>query len=311
MKRSIIPPFLERGSGIAIVAPSRHAQTHVVELAESWIKKQGWVPFRAPNLGAQKNQFGGTDEQRSNDFNWAISNPDVHAIWSIRGGYGAVRMVDQINWKNIQKQPKWIIGFSDFTVLLSHSITNEISGVHSWMPLQIPLLSNKSLDGLADLLRGKPNVLQAKHNSINHHGTTIGRLVGGNLSVLYSLLGSPSFPKLDGCILALEDLDEYKYHIDRMMNAMRRSQIFNHLSGVVIGSFSDIKDNEQEFGQEVYEIIKANIPSSIPIGVDLPFGHTAENEPFINGFNYQLEVNESGSRLEPLPFAFKNESAKK
>jgi muramoyltetrapeptide carboxypeptidase len=300
MKRTIIPPFLDRGSGIAIVAPSRYAEKDVIDLAESWIKKQGWVPYRAPNLGAKENQFGGSDQERSDDFNWAISNPDVRAIWSIRGGYGAVRIVDHINWGNLKKQPKWIIGFSDFTVLLSHTIANEILGVHSWMPLQIPSLSNKSLNGLADLLEGKPSVIKANHNSINNNGTATGKLVGGNLSVLYSLLGSNSFPKLDGCILALEDLDEYKYHIDRMMNAMRRSHVFNHLSGVVIGSFSDIKDNERKFGKEVYEIIKANIPSKIPIGVDFPFGHTSKNEPFINGLNYQLEVTNSGSRLEPL-----------
>ena len=300
MNRTIIPPFLKQGSGIALIAPSRFAEKGHIELAEKWIQENGWVSYRSPHLGTKEDQFGGSNKQRSDDFNWAIAHVDVHAIWNVRGGYGAVKIVDNINWSALEKDPKWIIGFSDFTVLLSHSIQQNIAGIHAFMPIQIPSLSKKSLKGLVNTLAGSPGSMQAKHHPLNVNGQVTGKLIGGNLSVLFSLLGSCSFPQLDGCILVLEDLDEYKYHIDRMMNALRRSQVLQNLSGIVLGSFSEIKDNPQIFGKEVFEIIRENTPSNIPFGIGLPIGHTFNNESFINGLIYSLNVNVNGSLLIPI-----------
>ena len=300
MVKTIIPPFLDPGSGIALIAPSRHADPSIVQLANDWIKQNGWVPYPAPNLGIKKNQFGGTDKQRADDFNWSISNPKVHAIWAIRGGYGAVKMVDYINWESFKQNPKWIIGFSDFTILLSHISKENIMGIHSWMPIQLPMLKNKSLISLSKILNGNADELKAKRHPKNINGKTLGKLKGGNLSVLYSLLGSDSFPKLDGCILALEDLDEYKYHIDRMIIALKRAGALDKVIGIAMGSFSDIKDNAENFGQEPYEIIKENFPKNIPLAIGLPFGHESDNEAFITGHTYELEVNYSGSRLAPV-----------
>tara|TARA_Y100000389_G_scaffold193589_1_gene222512 strand:+ start:1150 stop:2055 length:906 start_codon:yes stop_codon:yes gene_type:complete len=300
MARTIIPPFLDPGSGIAIIAPSRYADPSIIQLAKNWIKENGWIPYAAPNLGTKKNQFGGTDQQRADDFNWAISNPKVQAIWSIRGGYGAVRMVDYINWGDFKRNPKWIIGFSDFTVLLCHILKENIMGIHSWMPIQMPLLNNKSLTSLSKALEGNADELKSKKHPKNVKGKTLGELKGGNLSVLYSLLGSDSFPKLDGCILALEDLDEYKYHIDRIIIALKRAKVLEKIIGIAIGSFSEIKDNVENFGQEPFDIIKENFPKDIPLAIGLPFGHESDNEAFITGKNYELEVNDSGSRLTPI-----------
>ena len=300
MAESLSPPFLTPGDGIALVSVSRFGEGSVIEQAESWIRAQGFTPFRAPNLGARDHQFGGDDATRAADVNWAIAHPEVKAIWSIRGGYGAVRMVDAIDWNALRAQPKWLIGFSDFTLLLGHAFQQGLCAVHSWMPIQLPTSTPKSLESLADLLRGTPHVLSAPAHSLQRPGQTEGPLVGGNLSVLYSMLGSPSFPNLQGCILALEDLDEYRYHLDRMFWGLKRAGVLEGLAGVAVGSFSDMKDNALPFGKEPLEIVAEALPPSIPVALGLPFGHESANEAFITGYHYRLVVDSAGGHLSPL-----------
>jgi muramoyltetrapeptide carboxypeptidase len=300
MMQSVSPPFLKPGDGIALVSVSRFGEASVIDQAESWIRAQGFTPFRAPNLGARDQQFGGDDATRAADVNWAIAHPEVKAIWSIRGGYGAVRMVDGVNWSALASQPKWLIGFSDFTLLLGHAFQHQLCAIHSWMPIQRPMVTETSAHHLAALLRGEPQALRAENHPLNQMGSVKGRLVGGNLSVLYSMLGSSSFPNLNGCILALEDLDEYRYHLDRMMWGLRRAGVLDGIKGVALGAFSDMKDNAIPFGKEPLEIIRDAFPKDLPLACNLPFGHLEDNEPFITGYAYQLDVDSNGGHLSPL-----------
>jgi len=300
MAESLSPPFLQPGDGIALVSVSRFGEPEVIAQADAWIRSQGWVPFHAPNLGARDHQFGGDDATRAADVNWAIAHPEVKAIWSIRGGYGAVRMVDAINWPRLKDQPKWLIGFSDFTMLLGHAFQQGLCAVHSWMPIQIPSSTPKSLNSLAQLLGGHPQPLVAENHPLQRNGRAQGPVVGGNLSVLYSMLGSDSFPDLRGCILALEDLDEYVYHIDRMLWGLKRAGVLKGLAGVALGSFSDMKDNAIPFGKDALEIALHALPEGIPVGVGLPFGHESQNEAFLTGYRYHLVVDSAGGHLSPL-----------
>ncbi|MDG1252490.1 MAG: LD-carboxypeptidase [Schleiferiaceae bacterium] len=300
MIQSVSPPFLKPGDAVAIVSVSRFAEDGVIELAETWIREQGWRPLCAPHLGAKQEQFGGSDEQRAGDVNWAIAQDEVKAIWSIRGGYGAVRMVDGVNWDGLKAQPKWLIGFSDFTMILGEAFQHQLCAIHSWMPIQRPLVTEVSSVHLAKLLGGQPQALHSKNHPLNRHGRIQGQLIGGNLSVLYSMLGSSSFPNLEGCILALEDLDEYRYHLDRMMWGLRRAGVLHGVLGLAIGAFSDMKDNAIPFGREPIEIIRDAFPEGLPMAFGLPFGHLEDNEPFITGYAYQLEVDLSGGHLSPL-----------
>jgi muramoyltetrapeptide carboxypeptidase len=300
MNDSLSPPFLQPGDGIALVSVSRFGEPAVIAQAEAWIRSHGWIPFRAPNLGSRSHQFGGDDATRAADVNWAIEHPEVKAIWSIRGGYGAVRMVDGINWLGLRAQPKWLIGFSDFTMLLGHAYRQGLCAVHSWMPIQIPTSTPKSLDSLAHLLSGHPQPLVAANHPLQRYGHAQGPVVGGNLSVLYSMLGSASFPDLHGSILALEDLDEYRYHLDRMFWGLKRAGVLEGLAGVALGSFSDMKDNAIPFGKEALEIALEALPEGIPVGMGLPFGHESHNEAFITGYRYRLVVDSAGGHLSPL-----------
>ncbi|HAG49575.1 MAG TPA: LD-carboxypeptidase [Cryomorphaceae bacterium] len=299
MVQHILPSALKPGDGIALVSVSRFAEAPVIAQAEAWIQAHGWVAYRAPNLGAVSDQFGGTDAQRAEDVNWAIRHTEVKAIWSIRGGYGAVRMVDGIDWPSLLTQPKWLIGFSDFTMLLGHAFQQGICAVHSSDLIQAPDSSEASLQGLALLLAGNPQALKASAQPLNVQGDVFGPLFGGNLSVLYSMLGSSSFPSLKGCILALEDLDEYRYHLDRMCWGLRRAGGFEGLAGVALGSFSEMKDNARPFGKDPLEIITAAFPPNTPLACGLPFGHTSDNEPFVTGLPYRLTVGLSGATLSP------------
>ncbi len=299
MRQSLSPPFLAPGDGVAMVSVSRFAESAVVEQAEAWIREQGWVPYRSPHLGARDHQYGGTDAQRASDVNWAIAQPNVRAIWCIRGGYGAVRMVDQIDWEALQRSPKWLIGFSDFTTILGTAFQHHLCAVHSWMPIQRPEVTLQSVQYLAQLLSGNIPTLRAPAHPLHRLGAAEGPLFGGNLSVLYSLLGSPSFPDLRGCVLALEDLDEYRYHLDRMMWGLRRAGVLDGIIGVALGAFSDIKDHATPFGQEPLEIISEAVPRGIPMGLDMPFGHLKMNEPFVTGYRYRLEVHSGGATLSP------------
>ena len=294
-----IPAFLKPGDRVALISPSRFAEPEQVAAAQAFTKAHGYELVEAPGLGGSDGQLGGTDADRAAQLNWALSEPSVRAVWGVRGGYGAVRAVDLVDWSLLHRDPKWLIGFSDFTELLSESLQHRTAALHGPMAIQLARNATpETFQALADALRGAPWTLESPRAA--EELRVRGPLVGGNLSVLYGLLGSPSFPDLRGCILALEDLDEYHYHLDRMMQGLRRAGVFEGLAAVVAGDFSDLKDHERPFGRTWSQILREAVPAPIPVVECFGFGHENRNLTFIHGLTHELAATSGHATLRPL-----------
>ena len=293
------PDTLHPGDRVCLIAPARWLREDQVAEAIAVMESWGLEVVVPDGLFAQSHQFAGTDEHRAKLVQWALDHPDFKALWCIRGGYGTSRIVDGLRWNSFLKFPKWIIGYSDPSVLLFEAQRQEFCSIHATMPVNVPTITPEALSSLKSALMG-PSTLHWKvpaHLS-NQKGIATGQLVGGNLSILYSLLGSRTFPSLEGCILLLEDLDEYLYHVDRMVLALRRSGALKGLLGVVVGGLSDMHDNAVPFGEQAEEIIARQWGVlGIPIGFGFPFGHIDDNQAFINGCRAELRVSLEGSSL--------------
>jgi len=286
-------PFLKKGDTIAIATPSRKAGLSDFELFENYLAERGFKTVRAGNIFLSDNQFAGNDSSRIEAMNNLIEDKKIKAIVAVRGGYGAVRIVDKLNWDTLSKNPKWLCGFSDFTVLLNHNFAhNRLPAIHSDMAVHYGLKEYESnFEKLIDLLIGKPLELCFSSHPLNKYGEAEGVIVGGNLSVMYSLLASKSFPDTKGKILFLEDLDEYLYHIDRMIVGLKRAKVFDGVAGVVVGSFSEMRDNEISFGKNAEEIIYEHLSEfSFPLIFGFPAGHTSKNHPFYIGAETKIKT---------------------
>jgi len=291
-------PFLKTGDTIALAAPSRKVVALDFEPFENYLIENGCKVIRATNLNFSENQFAGADSERISAMNDLFENPDVKAIIAVRGGYGAARIVDQLNWNTMLQHPKWLCGFSDFTVLLNHQVAcNGLPALHSDMAVHFGQNGYEdNFSSLLDALTGKSISISVSKHPFNRQGNARGILVGGNLSVLYSMLGSASLPDMHGKILFLEDLDEYLYHIDRMMLGLKRAGVFDHLAGAVIGTMSEMHDNDIPFGKDAETIIRDQlIEYDFPLMFDFPAGHTELNRAFFIGAETAMAVSESES----------------
>ena len=248
-----------------------------IEMLESW----GLRVEIGKTIGRESNQFAGDDELRAKDLQEALDNPEIRAVFVARGGYGTVRVLDRLDFTSFTKNPKWIIGYSDITALLSHIYYNySVESIHGIMPFNIDKDSHSSpaTNSLRNLLFQNSNTMAFKGDKMNIEGKVSGELVGGNLSVLYSLLASNSFGSTDNKILLLEDLDEYLYHIDRMMYALLRAGKLSNLKAILIGGFTDMHDNAIGFGRTSEEIIFDIISRfGYPAGFSLGFGHIGKD----------------------------------
>lgn len=295
----ISPPHLKKGDTIAIVATARKNITDnlkpAIDLAKSW----GLEVVIGNTIGLDNNQLAGTDEQRADDFQKMIDNPNIKAIWCARGGYGTIRMVDLIDFSKFKQNPKWIIGFSDVTVLHSHLNHLGFETIHGIMPVNIEKASPIIEETLRKALFGENVVYQVPFEKENKAGKAEGELVGGNLSILYSLMGSESQVDCKGKILFIEDLDEYLYHIDRMMMGLKRCGCLESLNGMVVGSFTKMKDNDIPWGKTAYQII-ADVTRkyNFPIVYNFPAGHIHNNSTLILGKKVTLEVNDNETILK-------------
>jgi len=236
--------------------------------------------------------LAGTDEQRADDFQKMIDNPTIKAIWCARGGYGTIRMIDLIDFSKFKLNPKWIIGFSDVTVLHSHLNHLGFETIHGIMPVNIEKASPIIEETLRKALFGENVVYHVPFEKENKLGKAEGELVGGNLSILYSLMGSESQVDCKGRVLFVEDLDEYLYHIDRMMMGLKRCGCLENLNGMVVGSFTKMKDNDIPWGKTAFQII-ADVTKkyNFPIVYNFPAGHIHDNNTLILGKKVSLEVN--------------------
>lgn len=295
-KTDVIRP-LRRGDLVALAATARKVSPEemapAVRLLESW----GLRVLQPEHLYDASNQFAGSDEVRAATMQRLLDDAEVRAIICVRGGYGTVRMVDGLDWSRFEQCPKWIVGYSDVTVLHSHVHARlSMPTLHATMPINIPddacVRPYPAVEALRKALFGKELGYEFDGHPLNRPGECEGVLVGGNLSILYSLCGSPSDINTDGKILFIEDLDEYLYHIDRMMMNLKRCGKLAGLKGLVVGAMSDMHDNAIPFGRTAEEIISNAVEEyGYPVCFNAPFGHIGmENGALVLGANVHLVV---------------------
>lgn len=296
-KKMIIPPYLKKGDTVAIVATARKNIEDNLQPAISWLKTWGLEVVIGKTIGLDKNQLAGTDEERAADFQTQLDNPNIKAIWCVRGGYGTVRMIDLLDFTKFKQNPKWIVGFSDVTVLHSHLNNLGFASIHGIMPVSSKA-TEEAKESLRKALFGEPLEYTVPCDNMNRYGKAKGELVGGNLSILFSLLGSPSAVNCDDKILFIEDLDEYLYHIDRMMMNLKRNGCLESLKGIIVGGMTKMHDNEIPWGMNALEIIDdVTKKYNIPIIYNFPAGHMADNHALIFGKQVTLEANDLESKV--------------
>jgi|TARA_B110000908_G_scaffold164693_1_gene213054 muramoyltetrapeptide carboxypeptidase len=294
----IIPEKLNIGDKIGIISTARKISTEelnpAIETLESW----GFKVILGINLFEEDDQFSGTIEQRTADLQIMIDDNSIKAILCARGGYGTVQIIDGINFNNLKINPKWIVGYSDVTVLHSHLNNLEIASLHATMPINFVSNTNDSLKSLKNALLGNLNSAKCKAHPLNKFGKIEGDIVGGNLSILYSLSGSQSDINTAGKILFIEDLDEYLYHVDRMMMNLKRSRMLGKLKGLIVGGMSNMNDNSISFGKTAEQIILDHTKDyDFPICFGFPAGHLSDNCSLRLGVNSVLEINKNGVSL--------------
>jgi len=294
----IIPPYLQKGDTVALVATARKNLEDNLQPAVQLLASWGLHVIIGQSIGLNFNQLAGTDQERAADFQTQMDNPNIKAIWCVRGGYGTVRMLDLLDFTKFKHNPKWIVGFSDVTVLHSHLNRLGIASIHGTMPISLPRATDEAKETLCRSLFGEPLSYTLTCDALNHLGTAKGTLVGGNLSILYSLLGSESAVDCKDKILFIEDLDEYLYHVDRMMLNLKRNGCLSGLKGIIVGSMTKMNDNEIPWGKNALEIIEDAIKDlKIPVLYNFPAGHIQDNRALILGKEVTLEVNELESKV--------------
>lgn len=293
------PPFLKKGDRIYILSTARKISIEEIAPAIETFKLWGLQVTIGETIGKQDNQYAGTDSERLQDFQKALDDSSIKAIICARGGYGTVRMMDEINYDEFMKHPKWIVGFSDVTYLHTHISNNiGIQSIHSLMPVQFPKGTPEAIESLRRELFGERNEYTIAPHALNRTGETAGILIGGNLSILYSITGTRSGINTFGKILFLEDIDEYRYHVDRMMMNLKRSGKLQDLAGVIVGSFSEIKDNAIPFGKDAHEIVAEHLQKyNYPVCFGFPAGHLPDNRALVIGKTYKLSVGDAEVRI--------------
>lgn len=300
----IKPPVLKPGDKIAIAATARKVSVEEMAPAITLFNSWGLDVVTHPKLFDAEHQFAGSDSVRIQVFNDYLADAEIKAIICARGGYGTVRIVDAINMDALRQQPKWVVGYSDITVLHSHLVKQTgVCTLHATMPINMQAhnLNERSVNALRDVLTTGVSCIDCAPNALNRLGEAEAMLVGGNLSVLYSLLGSESDIDTDGKILFLEDLDEYLYHIDRMMQALKRSGKLDRLAGLIVGGMSDMKDNAVPFGADANQIIASIVAEyDYPVCFGFPAGHEALNMPLIMGAPLKLNVSSNLVKINQI-----------
>lgn len=295
----MLPPFLKSGDHIRIVSPSGNISPELIDGAKLFFEKEGYyvsVGKYAKNIFGR---FAGNELERTSDLQEALDNPEIKAILCSRGGYGLSQIIDKLNFKSFNKTPKWLIGFSDITILHSVINKNSIGSLHSIMAKHLTELSANSeqITLFNEILKGKLPTYVIQHSQYNRNGICKGKLIGGNLSVLMGLRGSRFEPDYRDKILFIEDIAEKPYHIDRMMQNLRLSGILNQISGLVVGQFSDCEEDPL-MRKTIPEIIYSSVGEyHYPVCFNFPAGHVDYNLPLVLGTEIQLTVNDNISLI--------------
>jgi muramoyltetrapeptide carboxypeptidase len=297
----LTPSYLKPGDSIGIIATARKISEAELLPALKKLSEWGLNVVVGKNIYEIENQYSGSDKQRTSDLQEMLDDDTIKAVIIARGGYGSVRIIDNIDFSKFRKNPKWIIGYSDVTVLHSHIHQNfGIETLHATMPLNFPANGNdnNALNSLKAAVFGEKLEYKTESNTLNKTGKAEGILIGGNLSLLYALAGTPSDIDTSGKILFIEDLDEYLYHIDRMMIQLKRSGKLKSLAGLVVGGMTEMRDNTIPFGKTAIEIVSEAVAEyNFPVCFDFPAGHIEDNRALIMGRNISLEITKDSATL--------------
>ena len=294
----IIPSKLTRGDKIGIISTARKISLEELSPAINTLESWGLEVVLAENLFEEDNQFAGAVKQRTTDLQSMINNDKIKAILCARGGYGTVQIIDNIDFTNLKKNPKWIVGYSDVTVLHSHLHNLGVASMHATMPINFATNTKDALKSLKKSLFREGTIVECDPHPFNKKGRIEAEIVGGNLSILYSLLGSDSDIDTDVKILFMEDLDEYLYHIDRMIMNLKRNGKFENLKALIIGGMSDMNDNDIPFGKTAEQIILEHTKDyDFPICFGFPAGHINDNSTIVFGVKSLLEISAKKVRL--------------
>lgn len=289
------PPALKKGDTVYFLSTAKKVSLTDIAYAYELFAEWGLTVVLGKTIAAEHHQFAGDDQLRQSDFQTALDDPNIKAIICARGGYGTVRMMDDLDYNVFMRHPKWIVGFSDVTFLHTHiSNTLGIQTLHSNMPFMLANKSAEAIETMRAELFGKKTSFNIPTHPLNRQGRSEGILIGGNLSILYAITGTKSGINTVGKILFIEDLDEYLYHIDRMMLNLKRSGKLSELVGLVVGGFTQMHDNEIPFGKTAYEIILEHVQEyNYPVCFDFPAGHIPDNRALVMGRKYTLEIGET------------------
>lgn len=298
------PEFLSSGDLIAIIATARFVSNQDLKFAEDCCKKWGFRVVLGQSIGIKHHQLAGSDPARAQDLQWALDHPEVKAIWCARGGYGTIRILDLVHFEGFTQHPKWVIGYSDVTALHARLQSLGWATLHAQMPLALSEKSKATAQTIFQALTGinysiEWPVKRPDQTAMIRSGEVTAPIIGGNLSLIYSLQGSKDAIDASGKILFIEDLDEYLYHIDRMMYSLKRSGILRGLAGLVVGGMTDMKDHEIPFGYDARQIIWAVVAQeSYPVVFDAPIGHLGDNRALPFGLPCTLRVTSDEAKIQ-------------
>lgn len=297
------PPYLKTGDTVAIVAPSGvlKNRTNEVEQAKKLLNSWGLEVVFGKHVFNQANHFAGTDAERCEDFQKALDDPKISAIWSSRGGYGTVRILDKLDYSKFIKNPKWIIGYSDITALHNQIHNEGVESIHAMMctSLQDDLSSiEETVSTFKDAIFGNSLSYTLKGSNYNKTGVAEGQLVGGNLTMLHTMLGSKTSIDTFGKVLFIEEIGEYKYHIDRMLQSLKRAGYFDNCKGVIVGDMSKLRKNTTLWGTSIEQLILDALSDyDFPIAFNMPAGHEKDNRALILGRTIELKVTSGQSSV--------------
>ena len=293
------PAYLQKGDSIVILAPAgilKPSRKAVVleakKLAENW----GLKVVLGKNIFKQGYHFAGSDDERCEDFQKALDNPNIKAIWSARGGYGSVRILDKLDFTKFKEKPKWIIGYSDITAFHNHIHNLGVETIHGMMATSLeekPEEIVETISSFKKVLFGEDISYAIASSKHNRKGKVVGQIIGGNLAILTSMLGSESQLNTEDKILFIEEIGEYKYSIDRMLQSLKRAGYFKNVKAVIVGDMSLIKKNSTKWGSSINQLILDVLPKNIPVLFNFPAGHEADNRALIFGRNIELKVERS------------------
>jgi len=290
-----IPPYLQKGDTIGLVCPAGYMPLEKVQTCINTLQEWGYNVKIGKTVGGEsQTYFSGTEDERLTDFQQMLNADEVKAVLCARGGYGTTHLIDRLDFKKFKKHPKWIIGYSDITILHAHLYTNYyISSLHAPMAgaFNEGGFNNQYVLSLKDALEGRKAIYQCPVHESNKRGRASGELVGGNLALLAHLAGTDSDLKTKGKILFIEDVGEYLYNIDRMLYQLKRSGKLSKLAGLVVGGFTESKDTDRPFGKNAFEIIKDIVKEfNYPVCFDFPVSHSDRNYALKIGVKYRLKI---------------------